>query len=82
LKNIREYFRFIRRKYNSDIKLTFSGRGWALAREPAPFVLQSRVARWHIFKPKFGQFFEGLAMEDVGIFYGHLVYFIAIWYIL
>jgi hypothetical protein len=22
---------------------------------------------------------EGLAMEDVGIFYGHLVYFMVIW---
>jgi hypothetical protein len=25
---------------------------------------------------------DGLAMEDVGIFYGHLVYLVAIWYIL
>jgi hypothetical protein len=25
---------------------------------------------------------EGLAMEDVGIFYGHLVNFAAIWYVL
>jgi hypothetical protein len=24
---------------------------------------------------------EGLAIEDVGIFYGYLVYFTAIWYI-
>jgi hypothetical protein len=30
----------------------------------------------------FGTFLEGLAMEDVGIFYGHLVYFVAIWCIL
>jgi hypothetical protein len=29
----------------------------------------------------FGTFLEGLAMEDVGIFYGHLIYFLAIWYI-
>jgi hypothetical protein len=25
---------------------------------------------------------EGLAMEDIGIFYGDLVYFTAIWYML
>jgi hypothetical protein len=25
---------------------------------------------------------EGVAMEDVGIFYGHSVYFMAIWHIL
>jgi hypothetical protein len=32
-------------------------------------------------KPKsFGLISEGLAMEDVGIFYGHLVYLTAIWY--
>jgi hypothetical protein len=24
---------------------------------------------------------EGLAKEDVGLFYGHLVYFVVIWYI-
>jgi hypothetical protein len=29
-------------------------------------------------KNKFGQILEGLAMEDVGIFYVHLVYFTAI----
>jgi hypothetical protein len=33
-------------------------------------------------KSQFGQFLGGLAMEDVGIFNGHLVYFTAIWYIL
>jgi hypothetical protein len=33
-------------------------------------------------KSQFGQILEGLAMEDVDIFYGHLVYFTAIWYIL
>jgi hypothetical protein len=32
--------------------------------------------------PNLGKFLEGLAMEDYGIFYGHLVYFTAIWYIL
>jgi hypothetical protein len=26
-------------------------------------------------KSQFGQICEGLAMEDVGIFYGHFVYF-------
>jgi hypothetical protein len=36
-------------------------------------------------KSKFGLILEGLAMEDVGIFYGHLVhfllfYFMDIWY--
>jgi hypothetical protein len=29
---------------------------------------------------RFGQILEGLAMEDVGTLYGHLVYFTAIWY--
>jgi hypothetical protein len=29
-----------------------------------------------------GQISEDLAMEDVGILYGHLVYFVTIWYIL
>jgi hypothetical protein len=33
-------------------------------------------------KSQFGLILEGLAMEDIGIFYGHLVYFEAIWYIL
>jgi hypothetical protein len=33
-------------------------------------------------KSKFGKILEGLAMEDVGIFYAHLKYLIAIWYIL
>jgi hypothetical protein len=33
-------------------------------------------------KSKFEKFLDGLAMVDVGIFYGHLVYFTAIWYIL
>jgi hypothetical protein len=45
----------------------------------------ARVARWYIFKPKLQIWLvleEGLVMEDVGLFYGHLVYFTAIWYIL
>jgi hypothetical protein len=29
-----------------------------------------------------GKFWEGLAMEDVGRFYVHLVHFVAFWYIL
>jgi hypothetical protein len=56
-----------------------------------------RVARWYIFKPKIPIWvnFEGLGMEKVGVFsgslenitairyiYGHLVHFMAIWYIL
>jgi hypothetical protein len=55
------------------------------------FQIDSRVARWYIFKPKI-TILEGLALEDVGIFYGHLVYFttirhiwvyfIVIWYVL
>jgi hypothetical protein len=34
------------------------------------------------FQTKFGYILEGIAMEDVGVFYGNLVYFTAIWYIL
>jgi hypothetical protein len=51
-----------------------------------------RVARWYVFKPNthFWSILEGLALEDAGAFYGplvyftygHLVYFVAIWYIL
>jgi hypothetical protein len=33
-------------------------------------------------KSKFGQILEGLAMEDVGIFYGRLVHFTVFCYIL
>jgi hypothetical protein len=33
-------------------------------------------------KFQFGKIFEGLKMKDVAIFYGHLVYFTTIWYIL
>jgi hypothetical protein len=52
---------------------------------------RSRVARWYIFKPKIPSWviLEGLAMEDVGniiwpfgLFYDHMVYFMAIWCIL
>jgi hypothetical protein len=52
---------------------------------------QPRVARWYSFKPKkqmgvnFGGFCNGRCwyiLRQLGIFYGHLVYFVAIWYIL
>jgi hypothetical protein len=33
-------------------------------------------------KSKFGKILEGLAMEDAGMFYGHLVYFTAFCHIL
>jgi SOS-response transcriptional repressor LexA len=33
-------------------------------------------------KSQFWLLLEGLAMEDVGIFHGHLVHFPAVWYIL
>jgi hypothetical protein len=32
-------------------------------------------------KSKFGSILEGIAMEAVGIFHGHVVYFKAVWYI-
>jgi hypothetical protein len=31
-------------------------------------------------KSRFGKNFEGLGMENVGMFYDHLEYFTAIWY--
>jgi hypothetical protein len=39
----------------------------------------ARVSRWHIFKTKIpilGKLLEGLAMEDVGIFYVIMAFFI------
>jgi hypothetical protein len=41
---------------------------------------RSRVARRFVFKPKIPIWvnFEGLAIENLGIFYDHLVYFTAI----
>jgi hypothetical protein len=33
-------------------------------------------------KSQFGYILEGHAIEEVDIFYGHVVYFVAIWYIL
>jgi hypothetical protein len=40
-----------------------------------------RVARWFVFKPKI-PIFQGLRLENVDIFYGHLEYFKNIWHIL
>jgi hypothetical protein len=37
------------------------------------FSTRNRVARWYIFKPKIQIWVNGLAIEDVGIFYCHLV---------
>jgi hypothetical protein len=47
-------------------------------------MVSSRVARWFFSnqKSKLGEISEGLAMEDVGIFYGHLVHFTVFCYIL
>jgi hypothetical protein len=43
-------------------------------------LLICRVARWFDFRPKIFIWvhFGGLAMEDVGVFYGHSVYFTAV----
>jgi hypothetical protein len=50
--------------------------------------LLSRVARWHSFKPKipiwviFGGSCNGrFVLWPIGLFYGHWIYFGAIWYI-
>jgi hypothetical protein len=49
-------------------------------RQAAAKELRPRVARWYIFIPKmpFLMYLEGLAMENSGIFYGRLVYFMNI----
>jgi hypothetical protein len=63
---------------------------------PAPLRLDvtARVARWYIFKPKisiwvnfggywnerFWRVLEWKMLLYFGLFYGHLVYFVAIWY--
>jgi hypothetical protein len=47
---------------------------------PYPKLVEVRVARRHFFQTKntnlgkFWRVLQGLAMEDFGIFYGHLVY--------
>jgi hypothetical protein len=46
----------------------------------AQLPLHGRVARWHIFRtknPNLGKFW-GLAIKDVGILFGYMVYFTAI----
>jgi hypothetical protein len=42
--------------------------------------VDARVARWFVFKPKsqFGKIMVGLAVENLDIFYVHLIYFTAI----
>jgi hypothetical protein len=46
----------------------------------------SRAARWYVYiayqKSQFGFILEGLGLKNVGIFYGHLGYFMVIWYVL
>jgi hypothetical protein len=44
------------------------------------FGIGNRVARWHISKPKFPIWVNFGGSCNVGIFYGHLVDFTAIWY--
>jgi hypothetical protein len=48
------------------------------------FWLSSRVARWFVFKPKIPiwEKFQGLRLENVALFYGHLEYYMDIWDIL
>jgi hypothetical protein len=58
------------------------------ARFDSRFPPQFRVARWFVFKPKnpnLGKFWRALDWKILwlhGIFYGHLGYFITVWYIL
>jgi hypothetical protein len=40
------------------------------------------MADFQTKNPNYGKFLGGLEMEDVGIFYGRLVYLCNIWYIL
>jgi hypothetical protein len=44
---------------------------------PAP-IQGCQMVYFQTKNPTFGKFLEGFAMEDVGIFYGHLFYFTAI----
>jgi hypothetical protein len=45
---------------------------------------QIRVARWYLYfqtqNSNLGKILEGLRLENVGIFHGHLEYITAIWY--
>jgi hypothetical protein len=45
-------------------------------------VVQSRVARWFIFRPKIPIWVNlgGIGMENVGMFCDHLEHFTTIWY--
>jgi hypothetical protein len=47
-----------------------------LSRPPPLKTVATRVARWHIFKPKIPTWvnWEGPAEEDVDVFYNQLVY--------
>jgi hypothetical protein len=47
-------------------------------------IVSTRVARWHVFKPKIQIWvnFGGPWFKKVVLFYDHLEYFTAIWYIL
>jgi hypothetical protein len=68
----------------SDIKLQkYTPSKYYLQRANVQCTIQSRVARWCLcFQTKnrnLCNFLEGLAMEDVGIFYEHFENFTAIW---
>jgi hypothetical protein len=39
-----------------------------------------QMAYFQTKNPTLGKFLKGLAMEDVGLFYGNLVYFATTWY--
>jgi hypothetical protein len=53
-------------------------------RGPEPAAAEQGCQMAYFFKPEILIWvsLEGLSMEDVGIFYGHLVYITAIWNIL
>jgi hypothetical protein len=47
-------------------------------------IVFTRVAIWYFFQTEntiLGKILEGLVIKDVGIFYGHLVHFVVIWYV-
>jgi hypothetical protein len=79
---------FTLKKVLLHLEVFFSFNLCAKASNPVQLAGRS-VARWHIFKPKipifpnrksqFGQIWEGLAMEGVGLFYCHLAYFATLW---
>jgi hypothetical protein len=55
-------------------------RFWTWPRDESFFGLRhgQRILFGFIKKSQFGSILEGLVMEDVGVFYGHLFYFPAI----